>query len=172
MHSTCVARPFASVLLPPLPTRCSATARAHPVATRVRRRAGEIGLRCGVAALVAAGLTFLQPISLAHAEPAPLLVGIPRVVDGDTLEVAGERVRFFGMDAPESKQLCTTSGGEEYLCGAPSSQPLPVTRHRWFRVTAQGTGIAAHSSSGAIYDVSNLATLREDGHSLRLSVGL
>lgn len=121
---SCVARPLSAVL-PPSPTRCSATAYAPPVATKVRRRAGDIGLRYGVTALLAAGLTLtLQPFSCAHAEPAPVLVGVPRVVDGDTLEVAGSRVRFFGMDAPESKQLCTTSGGEEYLCGAPSSQPF------------------------------------------------
>ena len=28
------------------------------------------------------------------------------VIDGDTLEVSGRRVRLFGIDAPEIKQKC------------------------------------------------------------------
>jgi endonuclease YncB( thermonuclease family) len=34
------------------------------------------------------------------------IVGPARVVDGDTLEVAGVRVRLEGIDAPESDQTC------------------------------------------------------------------
>jgi endonuclease YncB( thermonuclease family) len=32
-------------------------------------------------------------------------------------QVAGTRIRLFGMDAPESKQLCKTSKGKDYSCG-------------------------------------------------------
>ncbi len=32
------------------------------------------------------------------------ITGKPRVIDGDTLEIAGERVRLHGIDAPESGQ--------------------------------------------------------------------
>ncbi|MBI1187365.1 MAG: hypothetical protein GC206_08565 [Alphaproteobacteria bacterium] len=31
-----------------------------------------------------------------------------RVVDGDTLDLAGERVRLFGIDAPEGGQVCAS----------------------------------------------------------------
>jgi endonuclease YncB( thermonuclease family) len=40
-------------------------------------------------------------------EPRPALVsGIARVVDGDTLDLAGRRVRLEGIDAPETGQKC------------------------------------------------------------------
>lgn len=44
------------------------------------------------------------------------LAGAPRVIDGDTLEVAGQRVRLFGIDAPEIDQLCQHAG-RDYACG-------------------------------------------------------
>ncbi len=33
-----------------------------------------------------------------------------RVIDGDTIEVAGKRIRFHGIDAPESGQRCRRLG--------------------------------------------------------------
>ena len=44
------------------------------------------------------------------------IAGPPRVVDGDTLEVAGQRVRLLGVDAPELDQVCQ-HGGHDYDCG-------------------------------------------------------
>jgi endonuclease YncB( thermonuclease family) len=44
------------------------------------------------------------------------LAGPPRVVDGDTLEIAGRRVRLFGVDAPELDQVCQRAG-HDYHCG-------------------------------------------------------
>lgn len=32
--------------------------------------------------------------------------GKPIVVDGDTLKINGKKIRLFGIDAPESKQVC------------------------------------------------------------------
>ena len=32
--------------------------------------------------------------------------GKPRIIDGDTIEVAGQRIRLHGIDAPESGQTC------------------------------------------------------------------
>jgi len=42
--------------------------------------------------------------------------GRASVVDGDTIEISGERIRLNGIDAPESWQRCT-AGGKEYRCG-------------------------------------------------------
>jgi endonuclease YncB( thermonuclease family) len=36
--------------------------------------------------------------------------GRASVVDGDTIEIRGERIRLFGIDAPESGQPCTIQG--------------------------------------------------------------
>jgi endonuclease YncB( thermonuclease family) len=38
------------------------------------------------------------------------VIGQAQVIDGDTLEVAGERIRLHGIDAPESRQTCMISG--------------------------------------------------------------
>jgi endonuclease YncB( thermonuclease family) len=40
-----------------------------------------------------------------------------RVVDGDTLEVDGEKIRLYGIDAPEAGQLCAKPGGGTWACG-------------------------------------------------------
>lgn len=46
------------------------------------------------------------------------LVGRASVVDGDTIEIHGERIRFNGIDAPESAQTCEDGNGKTYRCGA------------------------------------------------------
>jgi endonuclease YncB( thermonuclease family) len=55
---------------------------------------------------------------LAAALPAgaETLRGKARVVDGDTIEVAGETIRLFGIDAPELDQPCETDAGR-WACG-------------------------------------------------------
>jgi endonuclease YncB( thermonuclease family) len=37
--------------------------------------------------------------------------GRATVVDGDTIEIHGERIRLSGIDAPESKQHCEDASG-------------------------------------------------------------
>jgi endonuclease YncB( thermonuclease family) len=46
------------------------------------------------------------------------LAGEARVVDGDTIRLAGQRVRLLGIDAPELDQTCTDAGGQNWPCGA------------------------------------------------------
>lgn len=41
-----------------------------------------------------------------------VLRGPSQVLDGDTVVLAGDRVRFLGMDAPEQDQPCEASGSE------------------------------------------------------------
>ncbi len=43
--------------------------------------------------------------------------GTIRVIDGDTFDVGGTRVRLFGIDAPEGDQPCTDAQGTELACG-------------------------------------------------------
>ncbi len=53
----------------------------------------------------------------------PDLIGVASVIDGDTIEIHGKHVRFFGMDAPESQQTCKRDD-KEYLCGKEASIAL------------------------------------------------
>ena len=54
-------------------------------------------------------------ISLAvPATSAQDLAGRAIVVDGDTIEVHGTRIRLFGIDAPESAQLCRRADSKQY----------------------------------------------------------
>ncbi len=46
----------------------------------------------------------------------PVLSGVARVVDGDTLQVAGVNVRLEGIDAPERDQTCEHEG-RAWACG-------------------------------------------------------
>lgn len=43
--------------------------------------------------------------------------GTIRVIDGDTWDVGGVRVRLHGIDAPEMDQTCTTDQGTTWSCG-------------------------------------------------------
>lgn len=60
---------------------------------------------------------FLLLLCLALPAGAQTLRGPVRVVDGDTLEVAGEKVRLHGVDAPELAQTCLRAGGAVWHCG-------------------------------------------------------
>ena len=43
--------------------------------------------------------------------------GRTRVIDADTLDVKGERVRLESIDAPEARQMCERASGAMYPCG-------------------------------------------------------
>jgi len=50
--------------------------------------------------------------------------GQASVVDGDTLEIHGRRIRLWGVDAPESSQLCRGEDSSQYRCGAQAANNL------------------------------------------------
>jgi endonuclease YncB( thermonuclease family) len=56
--------------------------------------------------------------------PADDFVGQASVVDGDTLEIRGIRIRLWGIDAPESSQLCRREDSSQYRCGAQAANDL------------------------------------------------
>lgn len=51
------------------------------------------------------------------------LNGVASVIDGDTLEIHGTRIRLHGIDTPESKQTCVANGSK-YRCGQKAALAL------------------------------------------------
>lgn len=55
---------------------------------------------------------------------ASTITGQASVIDGDTLEIHGPRIRLSGVDAPESDQLCRGDDSLQYRCGAKAANEL------------------------------------------------
>jgi endonuclease YncB( thermonuclease family) len=76
------------------------------------------------------------------------LTGRASVIDAGTLEIRGNRIRLWGIDAPESNQLCRSEVSLQYRCGARTADELaafignrpvsckPVTLDRYGRTVA------------------------------------
>ena len=107
------------------------------------------GLGFALVAVAALGLAFGNLGGCAWDGPlaTPAISGPAQVVDGDTLTVAGERIRLFGVDAPEARQMCERDG-QPWRCGAEAGDALrgflagkpvsctPLDRDRFGRVVA------------------------------------
>src|SRR6201987_727573 len=70
--------------------------------------------------LIAALLATIGPVL------ADDLTGQASVIDGDTIEIHGTRIRLWGIDAPESTQLCRGEDSLQYRCGAKAANDLDV----------------------------------------------
>ena len=85
---------------------------------------------------------------LATVAAADDLIGRASIVDGDTMEIHGTRIRLSGIDAPEGSQLCRDADSKLYRCGARAANELsafiaerpvactPVDRDRYGRTVA------------------------------------
>lgn len=105
---------------------------------RRRKTDRRRGLRVWIAALAIVGALFvigdrnpqlrqaleevLQEIATGE-PPRARHAGAARVVDGDTLDLAGTRVRLHGIDAPETAQTCRRSG-RNWACGTDATRAL------------------------------------------------
>lgn len=84
------------------------------------------------------------PSAEAEANPSPsaganAISGIASVVDADTLDIHGERVRLNGVDAPESGQKCKDAVGKFIRCGSIAANALDAWINR-NPVTCEVTG--------------------------------
>jgi endonuclease YncB( thermonuclease family) len=67
------------------------------------------------------------------------IAGVARVIDGDTLDVGGVRIRLNGIDAPEAKQSCGAPG-RTYACGDRATEALRgILRDRTVLCRQNGT---------------------------------
>ena len=51
-------------------------------------------------------------------------MGQAKVIDGDTISIAGQEFRLYGIDAPEIDQVCNDRAGKKYSCGQKASFEL------------------------------------------------
>jgi endonuclease YncB( thermonuclease family) len=77
-----------------------------------------------IAAIAYGSGKFDAPPPGAPSPPGATISGRARVIDGDSLEVAGERIRLFGIDAPEARQYCRDARGQDYPCGRAATRAL------------------------------------------------
>jgi endonuclease YncB( thermonuclease family) len=69
-------------------------------------------------------LTLFAALAVCGAAFAADVIGLASVIEGDTVEIHGTRIRVFGIDAPESDQLCSNEESELYRCGQKASNAL------------------------------------------------
>ena len=71
---------------------------------------------------------FLFSISPTYSDEKDTIIGKAIVLDGDTIKIKGERIRFGGIDAPESyykgKEQTCFEDGNNVFCGQISKEKL------------------------------------------------
>ncbi len=123
----------------------------------------------GLAALVFVAL----PVSAAE------LSGIPKVIDGETVELGAARFRLYGIDAPDPRQTCGIRG-RDYNCGHISKTALmdlvAGVKIRCVPLAKPGTGTRLATCYAGGYDLAEgmvhtgwaLAMPRDGGKYLRI----
>ncbi|MBB4721711.1 endonuclease YncB(thermonuclease family) [Xanthomonas euvesicatoria] len=98
------------------PTGCSGTKARHA------ERSLPIGRKWLLKLLKWWALSVLVLVALPVS--AAELVGRATVTDGDTITVAHQRIRLWGIDAPESAQQCNAHDGSAWPCGRRAAAAL------------------------------------------------
>ena len=73
-----------------------------------------------IAALLISFSVLFLPIA-AHAADVS---GLPKIHDGDTLQIGHVKLRLAGIDAPSTDQLCLNDKGERWACGVAARNAL------------------------------------------------
>src|SRR5580765_1015051 len=59
----------------------------------------------------------------AMAEAADI-TGVPKIREGDHIQIGNTRIRLGGIDAPSVDQLCLNTQGERWTCGVAARDEL------------------------------------------------
>ena len=52
------------------------------------------------------------------------ITGVPKIRDGDQIQIGNTRIRLGGIDAPSVDQLCLNTKGERWTCGVAARDEL------------------------------------------------
>jgi endonuclease YncB( thermonuclease family) len=67
--------------------------------------------------LLALAVPMLVAVPSVGARSQPAISGRASVIDGDSLEIRGQRIRLHGIDAVEARQQCRDRKGRLWPCG-------------------------------------------------------
>ncbi|MCL2714261.1 MAG: thermonuclease family protein [Alphaproteobacteria bacterium] len=62
-------------------------------------------------------LLALFPVTARAAAGSDDISGVARIVDGDTVTIDARHIRLFGIDAPETDQICLDAAAKRWNCG-------------------------------------------------------
>src|SRR3981189_3935085 len=52
------------------------------------------------------------------------ITGVPKIREGDHIQIGNSRIRLGGIDAPAVDQLCRNNSGERWTCGVAARDEL------------------------------------------------
>jgi endonuclease YncB( thermonuclease family) len=71
---------------------------------------------------------WIAPVFTAALMVAPAfagtIIGLPCIVDGDTVEIGQLKIRLAGIDAPETDQICLDANEKKWACGISARDEL------------------------------------------------
>lgn len=87
---------------------------------------------------------------------ANIITGPATVIDGDTIDMTGTRIRILGIDAPERAQSCSRAG-QAWACGTEATAALrEIIANGQITCTATGTNVYGRTLAtcrNAVFDI-------------------
>ncbi len=80
-----------------------------------------------------------------------------KIIDGDTIRIHSEKIRLYGIDAPEKKQICKDKKGKDYKCGEKAKDQLKkIIRNKKVNCNRKGKDRYRRSISICYADSENI----------------